>query len=326
MAQIAPQDAQTIRQWASRLTAQVTLLLAPGAGNAGERLAHFSDEFKALAPDVQVRKAPDEPFRAPAIIIGRHQNIAYQAIPLNKELQPFLDALHTAADPNDPYSKPGDPSSRIELPAELSLFIAMQCPHCPHAVGQLLPMADANPQMRAAIIDGVLFDEQAKAHAIRSVPTLILDNHLRWSGQIDMAEVLRQCIQRDPAQLSAASLRQIIETGEAARLAAMMTASDQIFPALFDLLTHERWSVRLGAMVVAEYLADDAPELADRLIDPLWGRFANLPEPVQGDVVQVIGQLGNEAAKSCLENIASGDYAESVKEAAVEELENRSNP
>lgn len=318
---ITPQDEQIIHQWSVRQTTQALLNIANSDGSASKKLAHFCDEFKELAPQVKIRNAKDDPFRTPAIIIGRHGNIAYQAIPEGKELPPFLEALSAAAKNAESPSDKISPATLIELPAELSVFIAQQCPHCPNIVSQLLSLADENPPLRLAIIDGLLFDKQAKAQDIRSVPTLILDNELRWTGQINIREIVRQCVQRDPSQLSAASLRQIIEAGEAARVATMMGTNNQIFPAFINLLVHERWSVRLGAMVTVEYLADESPDLAARLIALLMKRFAGLDAPVQGDMVQVLAQLKSNDVKEYLEKITSGNYAESVREAAAEELE-----
>jgi HEAT repeat protein len=150
---------------------------------------------------------------------------------------------------------------------------------------------------------------------------LILDDDLRWNGQIDIQEVIRQCIQRDPAKLSVASLRQLLENGEAPRAADLMITRNELFPALIDLIADERWSVRLGAMVTAEYLADQSPTLAARLLTPLSERFARLAEPVQGDVVHVLGQIRSDATAAFLKSVATGPYAESVREAAAEALE-----
>ncbi|WP_435549160.1 thioredoxin family protein [Desulfobacterium sp. N47] len=317
---ITSRDRQIMLQWAALNTMPALLNIAGGEDLAGEKLSFFCDEFKKLVPQVQIRKVQDEPFRSPAIIIGRHKNIAYQALPQGKELLPFLEALTAAANTTGLSGNGIDPASQIELPAELSVFIAQQCPHCPNVVAQLLLLADKNPNLRLTITDGVLFENQARVQDIRSVPTLILDNEIRWTGQININEVIRQCTQRDPSQLCASSLRQIIEGGDAARVAKMMSSNDRIFPAFIDLLVHERWSVRLGAMVTVEYLADESPDLAACLIAILRERFADLDESVQGDMVQVLSQLKNKEVKEFLEKIISGDYAESVREAAAEEL------
>lgn len=138
---------------------------------------------------------------------------------------------------------------------------------------------------------------------------------------MDLKEILTLCVQRDPSQLSAASLRQLIEDGQAGRLAQMMIDANTLFPALVELLTHERWSVRLGAMVTAEYLADEAPPLALDLATRLWDRFADFTDPVKGDVLHVIGQVNSDITRGYLNSVLSGNYDESVKEAAAEALE-----
>ncbi len=322
---MTPHDEQRIVERMKRRQSPVQIALAGGSDQAGLRLADFLDRLRSIAPIVEKRPAPEEPFRSPALILGRHANIAYQAVPEGPEIDPFLKALGVPGETEGEVSADlRAQAAKIELPADLVLFISMQCPHCPVVAAQLIEMVDASPRLRLTVIDAMLFTESAETHGIRSVPTLILDERIRWTGQIQAAEVLRQCIQRDPSQLSAASLRQIIESGEAARLAGTMAAHGACFPAIVDLLTSERWSVRLGAMVTVEYLVDEAPDLAADLVAPLWHRFDRLSEPIQGDVVQVIGQIGNDEAVACLQKIVSADYAESVREAAAEEIANRS--
>ncbi len=318
---MTPQDEQTICDWIARQTTPVKLSLTGGSAQTGEALAQFCDRLQSLAPGVEKRPSPDDPFRSPAIIVGRHGNIAFQSVPEGRELAPFLATLEAGAEAQSELSHElAEACGRIELPADLMLFITMQCPHCPTAVAELASIANATPRIRLTVIDGMRFTEKAEAHDIRSVPTLILDDQLRWTGQIKVEEVVSQCIDRDPTQLSAASLRQIIESGEAAKASAMMTEHGALFPALFDLLVSERWSVRLGAMVTVEYLAEEAPELAKGLVEPLWDRFEALDESVQGDVVQVMAQIQCDDAREYLKRIASGNYPASVIEAAEEEL------
>lgn len=319
---MTPQDERTVREWAARRQVATTILLARGQGAGDERMAMFGERLAALAPTVRIEKA-DEAFRSPALIIGKHQNIAYQAVPQGRELALFLEALASAGGDGD-MNLPQDLGTAIdgiELPAELTLYIAMQCPHCPTAVRQLLCLCATVKQLRLTIVDGVLFADLAAAHGIGAVPTLILEDQLRWSGSIDLSDVVRQCIERDPVRMSAAGLRQILEAGKASRAAAMMIEHNRIFPALIALLTHERWSVRLGAMVTVEYLSDGAPDLAVELVEPLWRDFAALTEPVQGDIVQVLGQIKGDAATLYLQKIVSGDFADAVRQAAAEELD-----
>jgi len=320
---MTPQDEQMIRQ-APLIGANPppTIFLTADKGSTGERMAFFCDRIKTLVPDIRIKKDSDLPFPAPALVIGRHQNIAYQAAPTGKMLTYFLEALGCASG-HAPESDPplDDRLRKIDLPVILKLYVASQCPNCPQSIRQLQALAAHCPLIRLRIIDAQLFSMASEADQVRSVPTLILDDQLRWTGNVKTEELLALCIQRDPSHLSADSLRQLIEAGDADRVAAMMVTAAQLFPSLIELLVHERWSIRLGAMVTAEYLADEAPDLSLQLCGMLWERFARLSPQVQGDVVQVLGQIDSDVTRGYLNAVVSGDFDEEVKTAAAEVLE-----
>jgi thiol-disulfide isomerase/thioredoxin len=320
---MTPQDEQMIRQAPFLNTdPPPTIVLAQGQGDPGAELARFCNRLKELAPGLNIKNDGDIPFQAPVLAVGRHRNIGYQAALTGKLLTCFLEAL--AGAPEEAAGtgpQVGDLLKSIDLPVILKLYVAAQCPHCPQSIRQLQPLAAQTPLIRLRIVDAALFPQEAQADQIRSVPTLILDDQYRWTGPVSTEELLSLCIQRDPAQLSAGSLRQLIEAGEAARVAEMMMTAEKLFPALVELLVHDRWSVRLGAMVTAEYLADEAPALSLELYRSLWERFARLSPQVQGDVVQVLGQVDTDVTRDYLECVLSGDFDPEVKAAAAEVLE-----
>lgn len=324
---MTPEDKTIIQNW---YTSQKDLhiRLAAPHGEMGDRMRGFCNQLKAALPTLTIKKESDETgFSPPVIIVGIHNNIAIKAVPSGKLLRPLLTAIETSGEvPPDMGNDVNGQLQQIDLPVALTLYIAPHCPHCPGTLEKLLPLAAANRHLRLTIIDAQQFQHAAQRDQIRSVPTLILDDQFRWSGPMDLQEILTICIQRDPAQLSAASLRQLIEDGQAQRVAQMMVAADTIFPALVELITHERWSVRLGAMVTAEYLADEAAPLALNLATRLWDRFADLTDPIKGDVLQVIGQANCDTARGYLDSVLSGPFDESVKEAAADALKNMPSP
>jgi len=91
-----------------------------------------------------------------------------------------------------------------------------------------------------------------------------------------------------------------------------------IFPAFYDLIIHDKWPVRLGAMVVMEEIADHNPALASQVIDFLWGRFHQQPE---GDILYLLGEIKDRRAVSWLKEVLGGEYNEEVKEAAEEAMD-----
>jgi alkyl hydroperoxide reductase subunit AhpF len=318
---LTPQDTQTIREHYCAKASPATISLVKGKAETGRQLSGFCEKFRQLAPHITIQNTSDTPFKDPAMVMGRHQNIAYHAIPTGKILPLFLESLDSAATEGIALGEDVEGLiDDINLPAGLKLYVAGQCPHCPHTLRKIQSLATRTEMIRLQIISVDLLPQWAQDDQVRSVPTLILDDEIRWTGQVSTKELLTMCNQRDPSQLSADALRHLIEDGRAAEVAAMMTERRRIFPALIELLTHQRWSVRLGAMVTAEYLTDEAPALGDRLCSMLWERFDKLPAQVQGDVVHLFGLVNTDEAKVYLQRLLNGTYDEQVIEAAAEVL------
>jgi hypothetical protein len=319
---MTPKDQQTIKQWAAHAVDPGKFVLASGNGAEADAIARFGEQLKQLIPTISIHTDSDEiAFEPPAVVVGPHQNIGFQAAPSGKILESFLKALP----PQPPTDKAlnhriAKRLQKIDLPVDLTLYIAPQCPHCPNTLNQLIPLACENRFIRLCIVDAQLFSDKSNKDQVKSVPTLLLDDHFRWSGKIDIDEVLAISVERDPAGLSPGSLRQLIENGQAERVATMMLESQQIFPALIELLIHERWSVRLGAMVTAEYLAAGSEPLSLTLCDMLWERFGDLTDHVRGDVIHVLGESPSDVNQARLMKIASGAYGDDAGEAAAEVL------
>ena len=171
------------------------------------------------------------------------------------------------------------------------------------------------------VIDGELFPDAAQKDRVSAAPTVILDDRFRWTGSVDAGELVTLMLDRDPADLGADALRGMIEAGNAAGVARMMAERGMIFPAFIQLLIHPRWSVRLGAMVSFETLAESDPGLAGEVVDPLVAVFADVDDGVKGDLIHVLGESGNRAALPFLATVAGGDYDGEVQAAAEEAIE-----
>ncbi len=179
-------------------------------------------------------------------------------------------------------------------------------------------MADDNLQL--TIIDGSLFPETLQALGIRAVPAILLDDRFRWTGSIPLEEIIKAINTRDPVSLGAASLENILKEGGAGRLAVMMLESNQLIPAFYDVLTHNKWPIRLGAMVVMEEIAETNPDLAAEALSPLWGRFHQVSAQIQGDILHVFGEIGDPRAVLWLEAVLAGKFDPEVKEAAQDAI------
>ena len=318
---MTPEEQTRIRQFNETLGETMSLQVYLPDDARAEQLNAFCKRLTKLAPKISISDAIDADGDLPALLIG--SNLIYHAVPSGPELEPFLMALsHLNANHSEfDASSIGDLENI--LPAELKMYIAPTCPFCPGILQQLVPLPFMVPSIRLTVTDGMLFSELAEQDDIRSVPTVILDDAFRWSGQMNQSEIIEALTHRNPSNLKRSTLQHLLldEEEGAYRLAAMMNSQRMIFPAFFDLLLDETFTTRLAAMVVMETLTEENPGLAGTALNPLMERFDAVVDPVKGDLLYILGELKSDQAVPFIEKVLEGDYAEEVKESAREALE-----
>ena len=302
-----------------KLMRTIDIRLTTSGDARSQDLMAFGRELVENAPKIQmVFEKNDGADALPGMHIA--SSIVYHAVPHGTELLPFLDILVDISEQSGENPQT-EPARELEVPARLKLYVSSMCTFCPAVVRKLLPLALKNTSIRLAVIDGVLFSEMVDIDHIRSVPTLILDDQFRWTGTVDLNELLNTIQSRDPAQLSTETLASMISDGNAYGLSEMMLKAGRIFPGFIDLLTHEAFSIRLGAMAAAEEIAGSRISLAVQMAALLAERFEQQSDAVKGDILYIIGASGDDRSIDFLGNISSGEYSQDVKEAAADALE-----
>jgi glutaredoxin len=320
MADMSDDERAHIRQWGKHLEDEVTLRYAIVDHPMGNEIKAFGELVAEMAPNVRIKKDGDAMVSLPTLFIGSH--VAYQALPLDRELEPFLDILGD----DNAFAERIAPDVRqrltlLRVPALIKVYITPHCPYCPATVSTLLGLAACSENVRLTVVDGELFPDAAQKDRISAAPTVILDDRFRWTGSVDADELVTLMLDRDPADLGVEALRGMIEAGSAEEVAGMMAERQKIFDAFIELLVHPRWSVRLGAMVAFETLVENDPGLAAQVIEPLISVFSDVDDMVKGDLLHVLGESGNKAALPFLTMVTAGDYDDEVKSAAEEAIE-----
>ena len=319
---MTPDDEARISEFNAALDGELSLRLhLPDDSRAGE-LNAFSKRLTQLAPKIAAQVVKDGTGTHPAILVG--PRLVYHAVPSDRELEPFLRALsYLNSNSTEIDSSMAQILEDVHLPAELRIYVVPSCPFCPGVLQQLLPLPFAVPALQLTVVDGMLFPELAEQDTIQSVPTVILDDAFRWTGQIALSDIIDTLIHRDPARLKQSTLQRLLldEKVGGYRLAAMMDCRKMIFPAVYDLLLEETFTIRLAAMVAMETLAEENITLALTALPTLLNRFNDAPDPVKGDLLYILGELKSGSAKPFIEAVVEGNYAEEIKEAAQEALE-----
>ena len=315
---MTPSEIRQISNWAASRTQRHDLFMAVTSHPEQPAFDAFASELTRMAPCLRI-SASDRQRQIPTLFIS--DNIGYSALPVDRELTPFLEALTYLADPAPLPETIQTQLKQISRPCHLTLFIAAQCPHCPDMVRRLIPLAAHCNHIFLDIIDGTLFSEMAEKHRVQSVPSLMLDTDFRWTGHADTAEILTQLIGQDPSRLSAKTFRQILEQGEAGWISRRMIEADSLFQGFIDLLRHPEWSVRLGAMVVVEHLTENAPSLAARLGPVLMKAFDDVSDiSIQGDILFTLGAVGDQTTSAWIEQKLPGLTHADLMDAARDAL------
>jgi hypothetical protein len=297
-----------------------TLTVATTSAPQSAALANYATALAHHLPGLTVRRTAAElDTDPPALRVT--DRLHYLATPQGPELAPFLAALLDGGRGLPPLSaETAAALSALPVQARLEVFISPHCPFCPATVSALLPVALAAGPQLLSVIDGALFPDLAAARDIRTAPTVILDGGFRWSGKAAADEVVSAMARREPARLGAETLRGIIEDGMADTVARMMVDHGGLLDNLIPLLAHDKWPVRLGAMVVMENFQALRPDLATAAADRLWPLVAAAPDAVKGDLLHVIGETGDLRHAARLETLAAGDLPPEIREAAADAL------
>lgn len=317
---MTPSDKQQILSFKDAVPPSTRLKMKADDSGPGQTIKQFCDDLADMVPGVIVKKDNDLDAELPAILV--QPNVLYHMAPSDRELAPLLRLI---ADPHAFADRIPDSAienlDALKIPAFLTLFVTTNCPFCPDAVKLLLGLAAANPNVRLSIVDGGLFPETVDKMKVKSAPTLILDDQFRWTGSPDLDEVVRMMIKRDPAHLGPDALKGMLEDGNADMVAKMMLEHNRIFPSFIELLVHDKWPVRLGAMVAFETIAETGGQLAKTIAKPIWERFPEVDETVKGDILHVMGESGSPEFASEIKAVLESPFGEDVKEAAMEALE-----
>ncbi|MFO7839300.1 MAG: thioredoxin family protein [Desulfosalsimonadaceae bacterium] len=312
-------DEKTITQWANRIDSPRPMNVILSSDSRSSQFYDFARQIAGLVPALHVTTQQEGEDELPKIQIS--PNITYQAVPQGHELEPFLRVLSGGGEAaGSRHFSDTQVLEKLGMPAVIKAYITAACPFCPQTVESIAGLAMQQEMIHLFVIDGGMFPELAAADKVSSVPTVFLDDQIRWTGSIQIPEIIDMLVNRDPAQLGSETLKQILYDGKAAELAEMMAEAGKIFPAFYELLTHVLWPVRLGAMVTVEYLAGRRSDLIREVVGELWRQFDEVEDPVKGDILYLFGETGQTGVRPKLEAVVEGAYSATVKEAATEAL------
>lgn len=315
-------DLELLEKRCAEIENPVDIHYIPGGTPADQKAEDFLQLLEHMCGRLRISRDSENGESPGPFKLNIQDNITWSAVPGGGELDPFFTALVRVSNGSAPG--PGlslttmEHIDQIDMPVRLTLYVTPACPHCPKVAETALHLADASERIHITVIDAALFTEQARLESVMSVPCLILDDGFRWTGEVCAEEITGMIIHRDPSALSAETLKSIMEQGDAEWISERMIEHNRIFPEYIKLLLHPKWPVRLGAIVVAEDMAEKVPDLAAGLEPFLFEAFDSAPVDVKGDLLYTLGVAGGPDTAHRIEKKAQYLDHPELKEAAAE--------
>jgi len=245
----------------------------------------------------------------------RVKNIEYFAVPLDRELEPFLDLLGflTNGSGLEPLAGP---------PARVEVLIAPTCPNCPAVVRACAQVAAAWSALTMVVIDVQYFTELAGS--CRSVPTVVIDGAHTVVGPVSSRDLIEILERRGEPGYLARALGSMVESGRLAEVAPLLTG-DEGFAAMATLMRDGTMQQKMGLMLAVEQILEGSPHAIDGAVPHLLPLLESEVATLRGDVADLLGQIGAPGAREALSLLLDDENAD-VREVAEEAIQRLRDP
>ncbi len=317
---------QRLRDGLAGKVMTLELVLQPADGDAALAAAfgELAREIEAAGGGpVTIRQGEDGgPAAGPSLTLasGARGGIHYLALPEGLEAAPFVDLLlELACEPAPAREEWARSLARLELPAEVLVFVSAACPNCAQAVRAAHQVALASPRVTSTIVDVQRFEELAAQFQIKSVPLTLVDGELGMTGAVTAQDLAAKILGRGDAEYGMRVLVSLVETGRMSDSVKRVLEGDGASE-LAAAWLQSTMSLRMGLLMVVEDVLEADGRALDGIVRELLPALSAEDAALRGDTADLLGQIGHVSALPALETLL-GDPNPDVVEIVTEALE-----
>lgn len=266
----------------------------------------FNDEDRII---LEFDSSPDPGLSLPGVKIDDSE-IYFHAVPKQNELQSFIHAIKIVAEGVKEGSE-----------VRIITFVTPTCPNCRATVDSINTLAQKFA-IEHHTVDATMFPDFAEKYGVMSAPTTFIGK-MKVVGAISLSKAekyIRDAINGDYRDYLAEKLA----SGEMGDVKTLVVG-EGLGELLGELMGHEEFMVRLGAMATAEALKGEGG-VVEGVKKAVRKLLKHEDARIREDAAMMLGMLGGEEDLEVLENLISegGRVADSARE-AVEEIRGKNN-
>jgi alkyl hydroperoxide reductase subunit F len=183
-----------LKTYLERATAPIEIVASLDDSAASGELQSLLKDVAESSALVSVTESRDDPHRKPSFSINRpseNSGPRFAGLPMGHEFTSLILALLQIG--GYPPKVEEDVLQQIrdlEGDFDFEVYISLTCHNCPDVVQALNIMAVQNPNIKATMIEGSLFQDEVKAREIMAVPTVFLNGKEFGQGRMSLEEIL----------------------------------------------------------------------------------------------------------------------------------------
>ncbi len=202
---------QQLQQYLTNLKEDVRLVVSLDESKGSQDILALANEIAELSPLITVERDDAASDRKPVMTVtnpNKGTQLRFAGVPMGHEFTSLVLALlHSGGHPIKLEQETIEQIAKLGKKLDVEVFISLSCQNCPDVVQAFNMMAAINPDIRATMIDGALFQEEVKNRDIMAVPSVFINGELFGQGRMTLAEILNK-LDDGAAEKAAASLNE----------------------------------------------------------------------------------------------------------------------
>jgi alkyl hydroperoxide reductase subunit F len=186
----------------ARLAHLVKIKIRTDGSAASQKLEHFLQDLFPLSAHL-LRVEDKTPGRTPSFAVTNNEetvHIRFSGIPTGHEFTSLILAiLQVGGVPPKIDEATRARIQRLSLAASLETFVSLTCQNCPEVVQNFNVIAALNPRFRVEMIEGGMFEQEAKDRTILAVPAMFIDGEAFGQGRMGLPDMLTRLEAREKA-------------------------------------------------------------------------------------------------------------------------------
>ncbi|CAH6997895.1 alkyl hydroperoxide reductase, AhpF component [Vibrio chagasii] len=183
-----------LKEHFSNISREVRLSISTDESKASSELLELANELSELSDHITISKEGVTNQRSPLLSIFNKElgtEINFAGVPMGHEFTSLILAiLHSGGHDTKLSDDQISQATSIKESMDVEIFISMSCQNCPDVVQAFNKISTLNPSVKTTMIDGALFQDEAKEREILAVPSVFINGELFGQGRMSLGEIL----------------------------------------------------------------------------------------------------------------------------------------